>query len=123
MNWHRHTDYHNSRSYGDRPPKAVAPGPMLAIAWLIDVTRRTLDRLMTPDRRPSETMVLRRGDSHGFTLLGGTIAQHAAPESPCAFPELGGAAARQRSTQHMSGRSPEHAREPANDLSSQFGER
>jgi hypothetical protein len=94
---------------------------MLTIAWLIDVTRRTLDRLLTPDRRPSETMVLRRGDSHGFTLLGGSIAQHAAPENACAFPELDGAAARQRSTQRAS--SPEHAREPANDLSSQFGDR
>lgn len=96
MKWLRHTDYENGRSHADKPPQPVLSGPTLTVAWLIDAARRTAAKLLSPDRRP-ETMVLRRGKSYGFTLLGAEIYQQPLPL--------------------------EHPRNPANDVAADWNRR
>lgn len=96
MKWLRHTDDQNSRIHAYNPPPTAVPGPMLTVAWLIDATRRAAAKLLSPDRHP-ETMVLRRGHSYGFTLLGAEICQHPLPL--------------------------EHQRKPANDLAADWNRR
>lgn len=77
----RHTDYRNSRIYRDSFPRPVAPGPMLTIAWLIDTARRTFARMLGSARATaSQTIVLRSGDKHGYTVLGAAVSRHAVPE-------------------------------------------
>jgi hypothetical protein len=55
---------------------------MLTIAWLIDTARRTFAKMFgSAPGSASQTMSLRSGGNHGYTVLGAAISRRATPDS------------------------------------------
>lgn len=100
MKWQHEANYHNSRDYdGDAPSGAVVSQARLTVAWLMQETRRTFGSLLKPRATlRSETILLKPGAEHGFTVLGTAVAHHAVHESAigCPFPEQGNSEALRR---------------------------
>ena len=100
MKWHLANDYHNSREYDGAPGRGVIVSQArLTLAWLVDAMRRQVGRLLKPQPAQTlETIMLKPGDHHGFTVLG-AVSNYAFHESAltCPFPEQDEGEARRRS--------------------------
>jgi hypothetical protein len=73
MKWRRETNYHNSRTYPDEGARLVVISPRPTIAWMLDVMRQRLARLLKPARQRPEPIVFKPGESRGFTVLGSAV--------------------------------------------------